>query len=74
MEVALGRGRENLFGRLDGPMRFRLIIEPAVAIFFAIRAGVRDARTGQPPFLWKFFSDAGHRRKLLRASHDSSCP
>ena len=66
MEEALRRGWENLFGRLDGPMSFRLIIQPAVAIFFAIRAGLRDARNGQPPFLWAVFSNPGHRHELLR--------
>lgn len=46
-------------------MNFRLIIQPAVALFFAIRAGLRDARSGRPPFLWLVFSNAGRRRKLL---------
>ena len=66
MEEALRRGWENLIGRSDGPMNFRLVIQPAVAIFFAIRAGLRDARNGQPPFLWTVFSNADHRRELLR--------
>lgn len=47
-------------------MNFRLIIQPAVAILFAIRAGLRDARNGQPPFLWAIFSDPGQRHELLR--------
>lgn len=66
MEEAIRRGWENLIGRSDGPMNFRLIIQPAVAILFAIRAGLRDARNGQPPFLWAIFSDPGQRRELLR--------
>ena len=66
MEEALRRGWENLIGRSDGPMNFRLFIQPAVAIFFAIRAGLRDARNGQPPFLWAILSDPGQRHELLR--------
>jgi hypothetical protein len=66
VEEALRRGLENLIGRTDGPLNFRLIIQPAVAIFFAIRAGLRDARNGQPPFLWAVFSNPGHRHELLR--------
>jgi hypothetical protein len=66
VEEALRRGWENLIGRSDGPMNFRLIIQPAVAIFFAIRAGLRDARNGQTPFLWAIFSNPGQRRQLLR--------
>ena len=66
MEEALRRGWENLIGRPDGPMNFRLLIQPAVAILFAIRAGLRDARNGQPPFLWAVSSDPGKRRELSR--------
>ena len=66
MEEALRRGWENLIGRSDGPMNFRLLIQPAVAIIFAIRAGLRDARNGQPPFLWAVFSNPDQRRELLR--------
>jgi hypothetical protein len=66
MEEAIRRGWEDLIGRLDGPMSVRLIIQPAVAILFAIRAGLRDARNSQPPFLWNVFSNAGHRHELLR--------
>jgi hypothetical protein len=66
VEEALRRGWENLIGRPDGPMNFRLLIQPAVAILFAIRAGLRDARNGQAPFLWAFFSNPGERHELLR--------
>jgi hypothetical protein len=40
---------ENLIGRSEGPMTFRLILQPAMAVFLAIRAGLRDAREGKPP-------------------------
>ncbi|MGO9468761.1 MAG: hypothetical protein ACLQIB_50065 [Isosphaeraceae bacterium] len=66
MEEALRRGRENLIGRSDGPMTFRLIVQPAVAVLLAIRAGLHDAREGQPPFLWTVFSNPGRRNELLR--------
>ena len=66
MEEALRRGWENLIGRSDGPMTFRLIVQPAVAVLLAIRAGLHDAREGQPPFLWTVFSNPGRRNELLR--------
>jgi hypothetical protein len=66
VEEAFRRGWENLIGRPDGPLSFRLIIQPAVAVFFAIRAGLRDARNGQPPFLWTAVFNAAHRQELLR--------
>ena len=51
-------------------MTFRVIIQPAVAVLFAIRAELHDAREGQPPFLWAVFSNPGHRRKLLRQARN----
>ena len=42
---------DDLVGRWGGPMSFRFLMQPAVAIFFAIRAGLNDARHGEPPFL-----------------------
>jgi hypothetical protein len=66
LEEAFRRGWENIFGRLDGPMTFRLVMQPVVAIAFAIRAGLRDARTGQPPILWTVLTDRAHRNEVLR--------
>src|SRR5262249_10119522 len=66
MEEAFQRGWENLVGRPDGPMSFRFIIQPTVAIFLAIQAELKDARSGQAPFLWAVFSDPANRRELLR--------
>jgi hypothetical protein len=51
-------------------MTFRLIMQPAVAILIAIRAGLRDAREGRPPFLWTVFSNPGRRHELLRQARD----
>jgi hypothetical protein len=66
MEEAFRRGWENLVGRLDGPMSFRFIIQPAVATVLAILAGLRDARNGQAPFLWAVFSNPANRRGRMR--------
>lgn len=42
----------GLTRRFGGPMSFRLILQPAMATFFAIRDGIKDARLGRPP-LWR---------------------
>lgn len=55
----------NLLGRVSGPLKFRLVLQPLVAIFFAIRAGIRDARAGRPAFLWTAVTDKSQRRALL---------
>ena len=43
------RGAEQLLGRAGGPLHFRLFIMPLVVSFFAVRAGMKDARQEQPP-------------------------
>jgi hypothetical protein len=65
MEEFFSRIWENLVGRVQGPMRFRFILQPLTACLFAIRAGIIDARAGKSPFLWDFVFHAGHRRALL---------
>jgi hypothetical protein len=57
---------DELIGRLSGPLSFRFVIQPAVAVTLAIRAGLRDARAGRPPFLWTAITDARQRRAMLR--------
>ena len=66
MQDILMRVIENLVERVGGPLTLRLILQPVVAICFAIRDGRRDARTGQPPYFWAVFSNPDHRRELLR--------
>lgn len=48
------------------PLSFRLILQPMVAAFFAIRAGMQDARADRPFFFWAVVSDPAHRRELVR--------
>ena len=66
MEDLFTRVWENLADRVSGPMWFRLILQPAVASFFAIRAALGDARKGKPAYLWAVFTDAEARRDLIR--------
>jgi hypothetical protein len=60
------QGWEQLVGRTSGPMKLRLILQPASAAFLAVRAGLKDAREGHPAYLWACFTDSCHRRELLR--------
>jgi hypothetical protein len=52
--------------RMSGPMSARLIIQPIMAGFFAIRSGLKDAREGKPPYFWSLLSNSEHRRDMLR--------
>ena len=51
---------------VHAPLGFRLVVQPLVAAFFAVRAGRMDARDGRPPYLWTVVKDAVDRRALLR--------
>jgi hypothetical protein len=68
---AFGRAVDNLGGRIGGPMKLRLVLQPLMAIIFAVRAGVKDGRAGAPPYFWAMFGSKEHRRALLREGwHD----
>ena len=62
----LSRVWADLMGRLTGPMTFRLYLQPGMAVFFAIRDGLADARAGRPPYLWSFVTHPEERGRLLR--------
>jgi hypothetical protein len=52
--------------RVAGPMKFRLVLQPAMAAIFAIRSGLADAKAGRPPYFWALFTDPMHRAEMLR--------
>jgi hypothetical protein len=66
MDEILTRIWENLGGRIGGPLKFRLLIQPLMVGFLAIRAGIQDARAGRPAYFWAMLSDSQHRSDLLR--------
>jgi hypothetical protein len=49
---SLGRLWSNILDRPGGPMTFRFILQPAMAIIAALRDGVHDARVGRRPYVW----------------------
>ena len=61
-----GRVVDNLGGRVSGPMKLRLVLQPLMAALFAVRAGLKDGRAGAPPYFWAMFGSREHRRALLR--------
>ena len=56
----------QLLARISGPMKFRLVLQPCMAAFFAIRAGLADARAGKSPYFWGLLSDHGQRVEMLK--------
>jgi hypothetical protein len=60
------RFAENLADRVSGPMKFRFIIQPVMASIFAVLAGLKDARTGKPPYFWALLTNPGHRVDMIK--------
>jgi hypothetical protein len=65
MEELLARDWQDLIGRVDGPLAFRLVLQPIVAAILAIRAGLQSARQGDVPYNWALLTGVGRRRALL---------
>jgi hypothetical protein len=66
MKELLARVWMNVVGRVGGPMTFRIILQPTMATLLALRAGLKDAREGRPPYFWAILTDAKNRADLLR--------
>lgn len=66
LEDALQRDEYLLFIREHGPLAFRMILQPLVATVIAIRAGLRDVRSGRRPFAVLMATEPALRRTLLR--------
>jgi hypothetical protein len=57
----------DLVARVAGPLHLRLLLQPAMAAFFGIRDGLKDAREGQPAYFWSLFTDPSHDKDRLRS-------
>jgi hypothetical protein len=57
---------QEIVARPDGPMALRFYLQPLMAVIFAVRDGLKDARTGRPPYLWAIFTSPGERGALIR--------
>jgi hypothetical protein len=62
----LTRSWDDLTSGRHAPLAFRFILQPAVAAFFAFRAGRQDARDGRPLYMAALVRDRTQRTALLR--------
>ena len=62
----LSRLWENLLERTEGPMNLRFFFQPAMAIFFAIRAGLRDVKNKKVPYLSRLVTSTGNRKAIIK--------
>jgi hypothetical protein len=65
MDDMLARFASNLIDRLEGPFSFRFLLQPIMAMIYATRDGLADAREHRPPYFWSLFTRPGQRRQLL---------
>ena len=56
----------DLFARLDGPLHFRFIFQPLMAIIFAVVDGIKDARAGKPAYFWELLFTPQTRKALVK--------
>jgi hypothetical protein len=56
----------QLIARVSGPMKFRLVLQPCMAAFFAIRTGLADAKAGKPPYFWALLWDSAEREAMIK--------
>src|SRR5262245_43783744 len=66
MDNALTTFVSDLTGRLHGPFSFRFVLQPLMALLYAARDGLADARAGRPPYFWTMFTRPEERSGLFR--------
>ena len=66
VDELLTRFWSDLVARVHGPFSFRFVLQPLVALIFATRDGIVDARQERPPYFWTIFTRPRERWELLR--------
>ena len=66
MEELLLRMWNDFEARVTGPLSFRLVMQPTMAMIFAVRDGLKDAKAGRPFYFYTLFTDAEHRGSRLK--------
>ncbi len=61
----LSRMWADLLARPSGPFALRFLLQPLMAVIFAMRDGIKDAQAGRLPYFWAVLRDAAQRRARL---------
>jgi hypothetical protein len=56
----------QLIARVSGPMKFRLVLQPVMSAFFAVRDGLKAAKAGRLPYFADLIMDTGHRKTDIK--------
>lgn len=66
MEEIFTRFWNDIIARIDGPMKFRIILQPLMSLFLAYKAGKRDAASGSVPYFSGLIINKGHKKEMIR--------
>ena len=66
IQEILTRFWNQLIAQPNGPLAFRLILQPIMATILAILDGLKDARAGRPLYTWTILTDPAQRAGYLR--------
>ena len=66
MDHMWARVGNQLIARVSGPLKVRLVLQPAMAALLAARSGLSDAKVGKPPYFWALLSNPGHRLFMIK--------
>ena len=57
---------DQISDRVSGPMKFRIVLQPLMATFLAVRSGLRDAKNGAQPYFYDIITSPGRRAELIK--------
>jgi hypothetical protein len=66
MEDFFTRAYEHMIARVSGPMHFRVILQPVMALIFAILGGIKDAKAGKRYFFFGVLTNPDLRAEGLK--------
>jgi hypothetical protein len=62
MDDLFVRFSSDLLERMHGPLMFRLMLQPVMAIIYAVSDGLNDAHEGRPAYFWSVLTMPVERR------------
>jgi hypothetical protein len=57
---------DQISDRVSGPMKFRIVLQPLMATFLAVRSGLRDAKKNARPYFYDLILSPGRRVELIK--------
>ena len=61
----------EIIARPEGPLAMRFYLQPIMALIFAVRDGIRDAKQNRPAYFWGMLAQSNQRRDLMQSGWKS---